>query len=241
MASIDYIRSVTRNILDKDGHGWIGDNKFNNILTLAQDEVFNDIYSMYTMALAMKTRNLEFGGFKYSGIDQIVDDLKPLKRNGVSLTQITDNKFSYPSDYRYFVSLGYKDKAVDILKDTDNRNAILNSVVSPTERYPAARLNYNEVVLYPTTITADVEMDYYKNPRGVDANGNPVNQSPTWAYTVVNGKSIYNPSASIQPELPESTYNKIIVRILSMYGINIREMEVVQYANNEEVKNRQNQ
>jgi len=83
-------------------------------------------------------------------------------------------------------------------------------------------------------------MSYYKNPRGIDANGNPVDQSPTWAYNTVSNQSVYNASNSIQLELPESTYNKIIVRLVSRYGVNIRDYEVVQYAENEEAKNQNN-
>jgi len=237
MASIDYIRSVTRNILDKDGHGWIGDNKFNNIISNVQDEVFNDIYTMYTQALSNRRRLLEYGGFRYSGIGQIQDDLRPMYRSGVVLTQTANNNFAYPDDYRYIIGLSYANKDVDILNDNDNVNSILNSSGAPTDRYPAARLNYNVVTMYPTTIQASVSLDYYKNPRGVNASGTPVNQSPTWAYNVVSGKSIYNASNSIQLELPESAYNKVIVRLLSRYGINLREDQLVQYADREELKN----
>lgn len=238
MASIDYIRSVVRNVLDKDGHGWIGDTKFNNLITDVQNEVFNDIYTLFTQALSNRRNYLEYSGFRYSGLDQILDDLRPLHRSGVSLTQTSANNFSYPSDYRYFDGLSYDGKDVDIIKTSDYSGAILNSTGAPTERYPAAILNYNTITMYPSSITSGVTISYYKNPRGVNASGTPVNQSPTWAFNVVDGKSVYNATNSIQPELPESTYNKIIVRMLSRYGINLREMEVIQYANTEETKNR---
>jgi len=240
MASIDYIRSVARNILDKDGNGWIGDNKFNNIITNVQDEVFNDIYALYTQARGKRLRRLEYKGFVYSGVRQIEDDLRPLYRTGVSLTQISNNTFSLPSDYRYIEGLTYDSKDVDILRQNDTLNYLLTSRSAPTTRYPAATVENGQVTMYPTSIVSGVTMSYYKNPRGIDANGNPVDQSPTWAYNTVSNQSVYNASNSIQLELPESTYNKIIVRLVSRYGVNIRDYEVVQYAENEEAKNQNN-
>jgi len=240
MASIDYIRSVTRNILDKDGNGWIGDNKFNNIITYVQDEVFNDIYALYTQARGKRLRRLEYKGFVYSGVRQIEDDLRPLYRTGISLTQVSGNTFSTPSDLRYLEGIDYDSKDVEILKQNDSINNLLTSRAAPTTTYPAATVSNGVITMYPTSIVTDVTVSYYKNPRGIDANGNPVDQSPTWAYDTVSNKSIYNASNSIQLELPESTYNKIIVRLVSLYGVNIREYEVVQYANNEEMKNQNN-
>lgn len=241
MASIDYIRNVCKNILDKDGNGWIGDNKFNNLIANIQDEVFNDIYAMYSMARIKRMRRIEYKGFVYSGIRQIENDLRPLYRTGITLTNSSGNSFEYPSDLRYLESLTYNgDTNVHLLLQNEDINSMLKSRVAPTTTYPAATAEASFIKLYPTTITSNVTASYYKNPRGVNASGTPVNQSPTWAYTVVNNQSVYNPSASIQLELPESTYNKIIVRLVSRYGINIRDFEVVNYANNEEAKN-QNQ
>jgi len=133
MASIDYIRSVARNILDKDGNGWIGDNKFNNIITNVQDEVFNDIYALYTQARGKRLRRLEYKGFVYSGVRQIEDDLRPLYRTGVSLTQISNNTFSLPSDYRYIEGLTYDSKDVDILRQNDTLNYLLTSRSAPPQ------------------------------------------------------------------------------------------------------------
>lgn len=240
MASIDYIRSVTRNILDKDGNGWIGDNKFNNLISFVQDEVFNDIYALYTQARAKRMRRLEYRGFVYSGVRQIESDLRPLYRSGVSITNVSGNVFSMPSDLRYLEGVSYGSADVEILKQNQSINQLLNSRAAPTSRYPAAEVNNGNVTIYPSSINSGVTISYYKNPMGINANGDPVNQSPTWAYTNVGNKSVYNASNSIQLELPESTYNKIIVRLVGLYGINIREMDIVQYANNEEAKNQNN-
>lgn len=242
MADINYIRNVVRNILDKDGKGWIGDNKFNNLITQVQDEVFNDIYTLYTMALQKRTARLEYRDFKYSGISQIRDDLRPCFRTGVALSNSADNVFTFPSNYRYWDGVNVNSKKAQIIDNGEDTSYILSGRAAPTATYPAAVFGYNDITIYPDTINSGdtVTMSYYKNPEGVNNSGTPVSQSPTWAYNTVGNSSVYNATNSIQLELPESTYNKIIVRMVGLYGINLREMEVVQFANNEEQKN-QNQ
>lgn len=250
MANIDYIRTVVRNLMDKDAQGWIGDAKFNSLVTEVQDEVFNDIYFMFTQALVKRRNFLEYKDFKYSGISQIRDDLRPLFRSGVNLSLISGetNKFDYPSDYRYLDGVNALGKTCEIYDTGENTSYLLQGRAAPTREWPIAimasdiqiepRLRYDG---NPELYNGQVKISYYKNPRGIDANGNPVDQSPTWAYTIVGGKSIYNPSASIQLELPESTYNKVIVRMLQRYGISVREAEVVNYAKSEELQNNQPQ
>lgn len=245
MADINYIRNVVRNILDKDGKGWIGDNKFNNLLTQVQDEVFNDIYTMYTMALRKRGAQLEYKDFKYSGISQIRDDLRPCFRTSTALSlssSADDNIFDIPSDYRYFDGVKLNGKACQIYDNGDETAYMLAGRAAPTATYPVAILGFNDITIYPTTITSadNATISYYKNPEGINNSGQAVSQSPTWAFTTVGNNSVYNATNSIQPELPESTYNKMIIRMVAMYGINLRETEVVQFANNEEVKN-QNQ
>ena len=113
---------------------------------------------------------------------------------------------------------------------------MLNSRTAPTTAYPAVERNYNVITAYPTSITSGLTLTYYKIPRSLDASGNPSSNNPTWAYDIVGGQSVYNSTNSYQFELPESTYNKIIVRILQLSGMSIREAEVVAFAGAEEVE-----
>ncbi|WP_179135540.1 hypothetical protein, partial [Escherichia coli] len=69
-------------------------------------------------------------------------------------------------------------------------------------------------------------------------------KAPKWTYILLpNGDAMYNGSASdLQDfELPEALFDKLVVKILSYAGLSLREQEVQQYSNNEEVKNNQTQ
>lgn len=224
--------------MQKDARGYITPSEFNRFLAHAQEETFNDVYTLYSRAMQKRLAQLEYKDLKYHGISQIQDDLLPCFRTA-SLSQISTNTFSYPSDYKYIEGIDYGNVTCELYRTGDDFNYVRNSRVTPTTTYPAAVLSYNTVTMYPTTITSAVTMSYYKKPQGVNASGTPVATQPTWAYDTIGGQAVYNATNSIQPELPESTYNHIIARILQLAGMSIREAEVVEFANREEVKNAQ--
>jgi hypothetical protein len=63
-------------------------------------------------------------------------------------------------------------------------------------------------------------------------------KNPKWSYTLVQGNPIWNPSASDKQdfELHPSLFNTLIVKILVYCGLSLREQEVEQIANSEEIK-----
>jgi hypothetical protein len=148
----------------------------------------------------------------------------------------SNNIFEYPDDFAYSLSLSFGTESIDIVSQEES-DYVLNSVIgAPSVVNPVALENYNSIEVFPDTITSGVLLSYYKIPRGSDASGNPSTQSPTISTINVNNKEVYNPSTSINFELPETVEVKIVVKILQYLGINMREPEVEQYAQLEEQK-----
>lgn len=52
-----------------------------------------------------------------------------------------------------------------------------------------------------------------------------------WNYTVSNGVAVYNPTGSVDIELPEACMTECAVTFLNRLGIHIREEQLIQYAN----------
>ena len=135
---------------------------------------------------------------------------------------VTAGLVELPSDMYVIADQGVTTSA-GILVDEVERNAIAimaRSEVAPTELYPVYEWFGSTLKVYPTTITS-VNFRYIRKPL-----------NPKWTYTIVANKEMYDPSnASFQDfELDSSEFYNIILRMLTYFGINLREPEVVKIA-----------
>ena len=128
-----------------------------------------------------------------------------------------------PSDY-----MEYSDARVDMTNsispivnlESDKVNArLLSLIVPPTLEFPISTIVGNEFRVYPKTILG-CTLIYYRFPK-----------SPTWGYTIGGGGlPVYDPTTSTDFELPETTHNEIIIKMLSFKGISLREQELINYS-----------
>jgi hypothetical protein len=56
-------------------------------------------------------------------------------------------------------------------------------------------------------------------------------QDMYWGYTIVNGRPLYSEALSVQPEWNDTDMNEIIYLALSYIGLNIKDGDVAQFAN----------
>ncbi len=63
-------------------------------------------------------------------------------------------------------------------------------------------------------------------------------KTPKWTYNIVAGNPMYNAGASDKQDidLHQSLYPKVVVKILQYAGLSLREMDIVQASEGEEVK-----
>jgi hypothetical protein len=108
----------------------------------------------------------------------------------------------------------------------------ISLLTTPNNLFPAYTLEGATIKVLPTTLntTGMVEGQYFRYPA-----------SPKFTYVVIDGSPIFNGSASDYQdfELPQEEMPNLITRILKMAGLEIREAEVVQFANIEEQKENQ--
>lgn len=94
----------------------------------------------------------------------------------------------------------------------------------PTVDHPAGVQQANLIQVFPIG-TKQINIYYWRKP--VD---------PIWNYTVVSGRSVYNPTGSVNWEFPDGKHYKLCARILFAMGISLRETVLSQYANELEAK-----
>lgn len=188
--------------------GTITATNFNLLAQRAQIQAIENDFSLF-----LKTKSVS---------EFLADFIK-----STSIIIATNGRANYPSDFSHVVDMKYYYVRPDgtgvfvPVSEIENEqfSAIESSQLNkPTKRFP----KYVEFASYLEFLPRNlalVTLDYVKVPA-----------SPVWAYTIQNGVQVYDPSNSVQFEASDFGMNRIIAIILSLVGINIREGDLVQYA-----------
>lgn len=234
-ASVNTVYNLCKEILAKDERGFLNVSQFNMYARDAQNILVSKLISGHVEGVVLKNQYIARQSGVFSVIDSNKNDLLPLLRKGVSLSG-SNNVFDFPSDY--LIHEGRDSLTVSgnpsTIADEGKEAYMINSYLSPpTRTVPVSVFNYNSITVYPDTITSGVALSYYKIPQGSTVAGQPSTSLPTWGYTTVSGKSIYNSSSTINFELPVQCEDRLVKEILQMAGMALREIEVYQFADKE--------
>ena len=151
----------------------------------------------------------------------------------VSDTELTlDENIFTPSDDDYSI---FKDESYEAEKVTNSKISMLSNslLTAPTKTFPAYSLNNDSITVLPKTINnpGQVFSQYIRYPK-----------DPKWTYsTLTGGQPVFDQSQSDYQdfELPIEDEVNLVIKILQYSGIQIRETQVVQFANLEEQKDNQ--
>jgi hypothetical protein len=151
----------------------------------------------------------------------------------VSDTELTlDENIFTPSGDDYSI---FKDESYEAEKVTNSKISMLaNSLLTaPTKTFPAYSLNSDSITVLPKTINnpGQIFSQYIRYPK-----------DPKWTYsTLASGEPVFDQSQSDYQdfELPIDDEVNLVTKILQYSGMQIREAQVVQFANLEEQKDNQ--
>jgi len=177
----------------------------------------------------------------YDKTQAVMDDLRHLKYEADMLvnngrfgipdgTTVTDRNSQVLPEYLHLSTIrgcyyytgtnGIEEKEIPVPVVSDKELSYLldSSICQPTFAYPAANIQSTYVLVYPKTFQY-VHIVYLRQP-----------YTPVWAYTTVNGRPVYDPANSTDLDAPKEAFNEIAMGVLSFMGINMREGELLQYA-----------
>ena len=230
---INDVRNTVLSFLNKDNDGYMTPEQFNLWGKQAQLELHDECF--YDLSIAINKTN----ALRHSSGDadiakrlrevvNIFTDPTSLAYNGVTLA------FDKPDNTYSLGTLVYNN-TVEIEPVQGNKiyNLLASRDTAPTTTYPAYSVNTNGIVVYPSTITSNVVANRIRYP-----------QDPKWTYTTFSGgEPLFDQSASDYQdfELPNEFFPKLVVRILSYSGISIKEDQVVNFAKNNEIQEKQEQ
>ena len=219
----DYLQ---KDLLNKDQRGFLTPDSFNRVMPRALSEWVMKRYNNLNLVQPNKAgwqRNLK-----------VTDDLRFLLVNNKAVNIGADGVLTLPSDYLHLSSIYYKykwvengqtkvrTKYVDIVNDNEREAFLGSEIYMPlieAKKYVIATFYSGYLEVYPANV-GQVELTYLRKP--VD---------PVWAFTVsASGRPVYDPANSVDLEAPDDAINEIVMMALSMAGINLREDQVINYA-----------
>lgn len=246
MASVFLVYDTIKRLANKDQRGFITPAVFNSFTQVAQQNVVRSIILSQSLASNLRARNIT--GEKEIAKPKInMEDLSFLTKD--STISKVDGMFQRPSDFMRAISARTMGSFVldsttsvniDIIYTHTEIDDILDSKISrPTDQNPVLLMS-EKMEVFPKSINK-IKLRYYKIPQGVvPTTGARTALSPRYGFTATTtGNEVYNPSTSVDFELPDSLLPELVIEIAKMCGINLNNESVYAYANNEEAKSKQ--
>lgn len=224
---IDTIYKTALTIMNKENQGYLSPTEYNLIINNIQMEIFREYFEDENRDKNKENRGL--ANYGYSNLPfnqrQRIEQFSAI--DNITPTVIGD--FELPEDL-YLI----EDKGISVVSSDENYNGVVveqvernqinylrKSEAAPTSLYPVYERYGNVIRTFPTDLP-ELEVRYLRTPK-----------EPKWTYFVLpNGKEMFDPSnPSFQDlELHISEFSNIVIRLLSYFGITIREEEVVKVA-----------
>jgi hypothetical protein len=242
MASVYTVYSTLKDLANKDERGFVTPSTFNAFAALAQQNVFNSLFSKNMLSSTSKSRGLD-GHRDMALSKQLREDLAFFSKES-TISQV-DGTFAKPADLARIIAaktfgtfiLGQTTSIpIDLIYDELKAEYIFRSTLSrPTENNPIAVVS-DSITVYPTSVKK-IKLKYYKQPSGI----NPTTKArvvslPKFGYTVVSNKEVYDAATSVDFELPEHYTPQLIVELAKMIGVNIKDSDIFSYASSEQTK-----
>lgn len=198
--TIDEIKQLVYRVTNFQMAGQMSPEDFNLYCKRAENLLFEELYSAYEAT-------------------RLISDGLSAFKTELTYMPVASGQYAYPSDYRHatgFVSL--KDSEPDkVLEEVPIDKMIYRvlSVILPIEEYPIiVHSASNGFKVYPKNTW--VRMYYLKIPT-----------YSKWAYTVVSGRPVYDPTLSIQSSFPESFHIEIAKKILFEAGVQVSRQDLI--------------
>jgi hypothetical protein len=220
---IDIIYQLLKTIVNKELRGNVTPAEFNLIAKQAQDKIFRGYMEDANRDKIKENRGVTSKNYAHLSLyqRQRIDEFSTsatLDYNSSGVSPV----FDLPADLYYVKDHGISVNG-NVVDEVESADIVFlsSSLSAPSETFPVYERNPSSVTIVPSSIISGVICRYLKIP-----------SDPKWTYFEVSGTPMFNNAAGdFQDfELHESEFTNIVIIMLSYFGINIREIEVTQYA-----------
>lgn len=241
MILVNNVRNLVMFVLNKNNNGYIAPDQFDSFCQMAQLEIFENLFYQYNNWLNKENRRLTNTSYADlpKNIREQIDIFATYSTpsnfaydSGTNLWSYTGNDLYRAGNLSLVAANGKKTDIEEVSKGNINKH-INSPLISPSIVYPIYDRIGESFRVYPTIPSGySVELFYIRTPK-----------NPKWTFINVQGNPVYNASASdLQNiELHISNFVPLVTKVLFYCGVNLREPEVEQIANSEEMKTAQKQ
>ena len=233
MVNINNVYQSVLVITNKDNRGYITPDEFNRLAEQAQNEIFASYFA--------REAGYELNAFltsDFSDPNTYLAEKISVFYKELALTKL-NNEFTYPNNLYRVGVVSVDDIVADRASNEEIKYINLSPLTAPVKKQPVYTLTDSGVVVYPSTITTGVKLDYLKQP-----------VRPKWGY-VSNGTipyydpTVFDPDSdsydvaakSYNFELHPSEENNLVVNILNYAGVVIKQPDVAGFAQGKEQQN----
>jgi hypothetical protein len=221
---IDQIYKILLTIINKENAGYVSPTEFNLLAANVQNEIFSEYFTEENRSKNRENRGLTNKG--NSNLDY--NDRQKIEQfaefTGISISSGT---FQLPVDLYFIGDDGVTIAGGAVVEEVEKVkiNHLNNSEARPTEQFPVYTRYSNYIKVIPSSIE-DIAMDYLRSPK-----------APQWTFQLLTNPDgstveLYDPTnSSFQDfELHPSEFANITLRMLSFFGINLRETDITKMA-----------
>lgn len=219
--TVDQVYTLIKFVANKNSVGYLGPTDFQTLFNIAQGQVFND----YMDGIKGWT-SVGRDGKKFPGNTQPNTDSIAVFKVGPQTVLVNGSgMWLKPPDLIYLDAM-YKEDMPSVGKiqrvirvEEDRIWSTASSVIDPVAENPMYTEYAGSYIIRPNDI-GTVTVAYYRSPYDVK-----------WNYTIVDGRPVYNPVGSVDPEWSDDAIYKILMRMCFNLGIRLKDQELVSYAN----------
>jgi hypothetical protein len=136
----------------------------------------------------------------------------------------------YPSDfYKLGTVIFEQDREVERVERNQLAKLNLSTLTKPSLHYPVYLYENNNIIIYPQSISSEVQASYIRKPNDV-----------LWNFTSSTGYYVWDPSSSIDFELEPTEQTNVILKILLYAGVVIKDPTIIDVAAREVAQEKAN-
>ena len=231
MISIDTIYQRVLAAANKEQRGYITPQEFNLFANQAQIDIFEQYFYDLNQADRIPDNNTEF-----SNITNLLDEKISVFKQIKNLANGTGSEFILPGstgvdDFYRLGTVMYQSKyPVEEIEHEELYRIQLSPLSAPSQTQPVYIRKKNSasqqvIEVYPQSINSGITVTQIHKPNKVN-----------WGYVVIDGKALYNATASVNFELHASEEKELVNKILVLSGIMLKDSGLYASATQEDQK-----